>query len=192
MKKLSTILLVCIVSLSFGQEKTLTKASLLIKDAELSKIVCDYSYEAKFNSGLGEYMNFFPAQIYNLKTGEAINALKFETKYQTFGNDAITESGFIDIDEIGELISFLKTYVEPDTKKKLDTDTGERFVFISKELEIDYILEYRIGKTNGTKRILEFKINDRPYPSKYFWTSSQIKKISEFITTLEKTLEAAK
>ncbi len=196
MKNLFVVLLALLISFgSYGQDdKILTKASIFVKDATLTKTIYDYTSVARFKAGTGEYIEFYPVQITNLKTSDTIRALRFETLYNTFGNQNMFQSGFVDIDEIEELAFFLETYIAPNIKKQLGVNEGEKVSFVSKELEIEYMLQKRSNNGGAAfmTRQLSFKINDRPYENSYFWTAAKIKKIPDFIEVLKKMLVYSK
>ena len=174
----------------------LSDASKFVKNAELTKFVYDYTAVASFRTGTG-YIEFYPVYVTDLKSGEKITAVKFETVYPDFGvpgyREGIHEIGYIDISEVKELIVFLENYVLPNDVKPVDFGSGVEYTFYSKEIEIEFIREKRrsegINDVISMSQELNFKINNRPYQNLYYSFSRRLRKLPDFINMLKSTVK---
>jgi len=189
MKKLLIILLF-IPLISFGQELQPKKSSIRnsINKAEIHKINKDWTTIAKFKSGIGEVVKFFPIEFINLKTGIATRALQLDMEIKTQSNSVLKNNDtykttYIDLEEIDEFILFIEKYVIPNLDLKFK-DKSSQFTFKAKEMTLYYLIYEK-------KRRLTIKLNDydnSKFINHTFWTETQVKKIPELLNVL-KTLK---
>jgi len=189
MKKLLFILLF-IPLISFGQETQPQKSSIrnFINKAEIHRIDKDWTTIARFKSGIGEVIDFFPIEFTNLKTGIVTKALQLDMEIKTNNNSILTnndtyKTAYIGLEEIDEFILFIEQYVIPNLNIKFK-DKSSQFTFKAKEMTLYYLIYEK-------KRRLTIKLNDYDndeYINHTFWTETQVKKIPKLLSVL-KTLK---
>ncbi|WP_154657205.1 hypothetical protein [Hugenholtzia roseola] len=186
------------------EAKKASKLSNAIKETNFSKIEIDASEKAVFKSGTGEYVEFYPIAFTNLKTGEYAQGLKIVTQYDLEGMGATllgglggdkggskswTETAYLDINEVEQLIEFFDKYVLPNTDSDLERKNYVTYKFKSEEVVINLKVE-RDG--NKTVEIFEVLFANRPYLDRYFWTKSQVKNTAQVVKTLKYITAKAK
>lgn len=167
--------------------------SQMLNNIEFHKLALDASEQAFFMSGLKEYVQFFPATFTNLKTGEVVQGLKIITVYKTSTkgrNKRITQTGFMDVSEIEELVAFFEKHVNPNIEAELPYRNEEIYEFRSAEIVIRFSLER--GDAGRTQATLAVPMTERPYENEYFWTRSQVKNTASVVKTLKYVLAKAK
>ncbi|MCS6969339.1 MAG: hypothetical protein RMJ44_12355 [Cytophagales bacterium] len=186
--------------------KARSKFSELIDKITFSRLEIDESEKAVFRSGTDEYVEFFPATITDLKTGEVVQGLKIVTAYDLNdelgigslgnallntgkGNVRMVETGFMDVSEIEQLVYFFEQYVNPNLSIELAKKNTVIYEFKSAEIIIRLLIERESGKTKETLAVL---MTNRPYYDKYFWTRSQVSKTAEVVKVLKYILAKAK
>jgi len=171
-----------------------------IENISYTKIELDEARKATFRSGTSEFVDFYPATIKNLKTGDSIVGLKIKTLYDVTGDSfsaAFTgqknvkqeENAFMDLKEIGELVIFFENYIIPNIDIDLKKKNSTIYIFDSKELIIRYVVSRVTGKT---RELFEVQMKDSKHPDKYFWTKSQVKNIPNVTETLKYIINSSK
>jgi hypothetical protein len=189
-----------------AKAKAQSKFSELMDNIAFSRLEIDESEKAVFRSGTNEYVEFFPATITNLKTGEVVQGLKIVTAYDLNdelglgavgnallntgkGNMRMVETGFMDVSEIEQLVYFFEQHVNPNLGTELAKKNTVIYEFKSTEIIIRLLIERENGKTKET---LAVPMTNRPYYNKYFWTRSQVSKTAEVVKVLKYILAKAK
>jgi hypothetical protein len=185
MKKLVVVLLLFPL-LSFSQNKK-EKSSIRnsINNADIYRINKDWTTIAKFKSGIGEVIEFFPIEFINLKTGVTTKALQLDMEIKTNSNSLLTnndtyKTAYIGLEEINEFILFIEKYVIPNLSIKFK-DKSSQFTFKAKEMTLYYLIYEK-------KRRLTIKLNDydnSEFINHTFWTETQVKKIPELLNILK-------
>lgn len=180
--------------------KVQSNFSKMMDDIAFFKLELDESEKAAFRSGTGEYVEFYPSAFTNLKSGQVTQGLKIVTLYDPASNESlfglgksggtkIMEFGFMDVNEIQELVDFFEKFVNPNLDLELGKKNTVTYGFRSKEIEINLVIARDGGKT---KELLEVPMVNRPFNDRYFWTKSQVSKTAEVVKTLKYILEKAK
>lgn len=183
--------------------KVQSNFSKMMDDIAFFKLELDESEKAAFRSGTGEYVEFYPSAFTNLKSGQVTQGLKIVTLYDPASNESlfglgglgksgstkIMESGFMDVNEIQELVDFFEKFVNPNLDLELGKKNTVTYGFRSTEIEINLVIARDGGKT---KELLEVRMVNRPFNDRYFWTKSQVSKTAEVVKTLKYILEKAK
>jgi hypothetical protein len=163
----------------------------------------DWSFQAEFTSGIGEYVRFFPVELKNLQTGEKLNALQLEMLIKEEKNSStqkhllvglkageIKSTAYLSLLEVDAFINFLEKSVTPNMSLSFSKKSSE-FVFKSKEM----VFKYQIIEKD--KRIVISIPEIDPDTQKsngaflYFWTERNVDDIPQLIKTL-KTIRSYK
>ncbi|MBO6606328.1 hypothetical protein [Psychroserpens sp.] len=180
MKRIVLILIFCITNSTFSQnENSNSDTRKFISDAEFTQINRDWNQVARFTSGLGEQVSFFPVEAINLKTNERINSLQMDMTVTSSGYNYYKQS-WIDLDEIDEFIFFLEEYIMPNLENKTGNKQSVTYIFNSKEI----VFEFQIRKNKKRTSIFlkDYGITDTRH---YFWTETQVTKIPRLLTMLK-------
>ncbi len=177
----------------------------MFSNVSFLKVDIDESEKATFKSGTGELVQFYPITLTNLKTKEVRQGLRIYTIYDLQGSNlsgAIgvlgggksdnvkqEEIGYMDISEVEEFLDFLENYVLPNVEADLEKMNTTLYKYESKEYEIELYIQREKGNTKEEFRV---KFKNRPYMGKYFWTKSQVKRLSDVTKTLRYIVEKAK
>lgn len=185
-----------LLSIAFGlttfvavaQEKQLSSASQFIDRSSYVQINLDANEKASFKSGLGETVEFYPAQITDLKTNEVMYGLNVESTFITgshgMTNTSIRETAWVGMEEIGDLVIWLQKYVIPNLEAGAGKNKTVKYIFNSKEL----MLKFEI--INNTQ-IFSVILNNTYFHNTYFWTETKVKDIPKVLEVL-KYLQAKK
>ena len=155
-----------------------------IDDADFTQINRDWSLVAEFKSGIGEVVSFFPVEIIDLKTNQKVYSLQMDmtVKYSIRGNDyTYFKSSWLDLKEVDEFIIFLRKYVSPNLNSKVDSNQSTTYVFNSKELVFNFLIEKNIKRISIYLK--DQGITDYDH---YFWTQSQVNTVPSLINVLTK------
>jgi hypothetical protein len=181
MRNLLYILVLLISFSSFGQTQA-SSTRKFINDADITRINKDWSTIAKFKSGIGETVEFFPIEVINLKTGTKTKALQFDMaiKTKTLQNNDIFKTAYIGIEEINEFILFIENYVIPNLELKFKKKSSE-FIFKANEMTLYYFIYEK-------RRRLTIKLNEfdnSEIINHTFWTETQVDKIPRLLEILK-------
>lgn len=73
------IIITLLSTLSYSQNENEESSTRKFMDkAQFTRINKDWSSIAEFKSGIGEYVNFYPIEVIDLKSGEKVNALQLD------------------------------------------------------------------------------------------------------------------
>jgi len=179
MKNCITLLIALFSVSCYSQNENIESSTRkFIDKAQFTRIDKDWTSIAEFNSGIGEYVNFYPIEVVDLKTGEKVNALQLDMFIK---NPDIFKTAWVGIDEIEEFITFVEKNVIPNLELKLK-DKSSEFIFKAREMTFSYLVYER-------NRKITIKLNsyDNDEILNYtFWTESQVDKIPKLLTVLKK------
>tara|TARA_B100000809_G_C15086710_1_gene511732 strand:- start:1091 stop:1633 length:543 start_codon:yes stop_codon:yes gene_type:complete len=177
MKNQSLVLLFLIVTaMSFGQNIE-SSTRKFIDEAQFTRINKDWTTIAEFKSGIGEFVNFYPIEVINLKTGEKRVALQLDMFIK---NPDINKTAWIGLEEINEFISFIEENVIPNLELRFK-DKSSEFIFKANEMTLSYFVYEK-------KRRLTIKLNsydDSEIKNYTFWTETQVNKIPRLLEILK-------
>lgn len=148
-----------------------------IDESKYTRIDKDWTTIAEFKSGIGEYVNFFPIEISDLKTGEKMNALQMDMYIK---KPEVYKTAWIGLDEIEDFINFVERNVIPNLDMKFK-DKSSEFIFNAKEMTLSYFVYEK------TRR-LTIKLNsydDSEFKNYTFWTETQVDKIPRLLEILK-------
>lgn len=180
MKKnvLLTVLFLIGVTTYAQKENVASSTRLFIDKAQLTQINKDWSTIAEFSSGIGEYVNFFPIEVIDLKTKEKVNALQLDMYVK---KPEVYKTAWVGLDEVDEFILFIETNVTPNLDLKFKKKSTE-FIFKAKEMTFSYIVDEKRKRIsiwlNNYEKEGQFNY--------YFWTETQVDKIADLLKVLKK------
>jgi hypothetical protein len=153
---------------------------IFIEKAQFTRINKDWSTIAEFKSGIGEYVNFYPIEVIDLKTGTKIKALQLDMYIK---EPRIEITAWVGMDEIEEFINFVQNHVVPNFDLKFKEKSSE-FVFKAKEMTLSYFIYEKDRK-------ISIKLNNYNHDndgiwSYTFWTETQVEKIPRLLEVLKK------
>jgi hypothetical protein len=164
----------------------------------------DWSYQATFTSGLGEYVKFFPTEIKNLRTNEKIKALQLEmmVKTENLGSNMVATistlgmkkkeetntSAFVGYDEVEGFISFLEKNVIPNLGTKLNSKSNE-YIFKSKEMVFSYLIYEKERRITIGCPIIDEATGRSTGKFLYFWTERNIDDVKDLVKVLKRLKE---
>ncbi|MEO8533773.1 MAG: hypothetical protein ABI441_08480 [Flavobacterium sp.] len=179
MKNILTLTLILFSTISYSQKENVESSTrIFIEKAQFTRINKDWNTTAEFKSGIGEYVNFYPIEVIDLKTGTKVNALQvdmFIKSPETF------KTAWVGIDEIEEFIGFVEDHVIPNLELKFK-DKSSEFIFKAKEMTMYYYVYEK-------NRRISIKLNsydDDKVLNYTFWTETQVDKIPRLLTVLKK------
>jgi hypothetical protein len=177
MKNQSLVLLFLILTaVSFGQNIE-SSTRKFIDEAQFTRINKDWTTIAEFKSGIGEFVNFYPIEVINLKTGEKRVALQLDMFIK---NPDINKTAWIGLEEINEFIAFIEENVIPNLELRFK-DKSSEFIFKANEMTLSYFVYEK-------KRRLTIKLNsydDSEIKNYTFWTETQVNKIPRLLEILK-------
>jgi len=169
-------LFLILTTISFGQNIE-SSTRKFIDDAQFTRINKDWTTIAEFKSGIGEYVNFYPIEVINLKTGEKRNALQLDMYIK---KPEINKTAWIGLEEINEFIAFIEENVIPNLNLRFK-DKSSEFIFKANEMTLSYFVYEK-------KRRLTIKLNsydDSEFKNYTFWTETQVDKIPRLLEILK-------
>jgi hypothetical protein len=179
MKIIITSILILFTILSYSQKENIESSTrIFIDKAQFTRINKDWTTLAEFKSGIGEYVNFYPIEVIDLKSGEKVNALQLDMYIK---NPDIFKTVWVGIDEIEEFITFVEKNVLTNLDLKFKDKSAE-FIFKAKEMTFSYFVYEK-------ERKITIKLNsyDNDQILNYtFWTETQVDKISKLLNVLKK------
>ncbi|MXN89957.1 hypothetical protein GR160_01845 [Flavobacterium sp. Sd200] len=188
MKRFLLLISLCTVIQNFAQEKSLSSASEFIERSSYVQINMDENEKATFKSGFGETVDFYSAEIIDLKKNEKMIGLTIESLFiigqQGMSNIQAKETAWVGIEEIGDMITWLENYVIPNLQQAVGKKKTIKYIFNSKEIMLKF-------EVYDNKQIFSVILNNTNYHDKYFWTEARVKDIPKVLEVL-KFLQAKK
>lgn len=179
MKKSILLFLILFSVSSYSQKENIESSTRkFIDKAQFTRINKDWTTIAEFKSGIGEYVNFYPIEVIDLKNGEKVNALQLDMYIK---NPDIFKTVWVGIDEVEEFITFVEKNVIPNLDLKFKDKSAE-FIFKAKEMTFSYFVYEK-------ERKITIKLNsyDNDKILNYtFWTETQVDKMPKLLTVLKK------
>jgi hypothetical protein len=176
------LLLLTLLSCFSNAQTKLSEPSLFIERSSYVQINMDETEKASFKSGLGESAEFYPCQILDLKNNTKMNGMQVESRFiigqQGMTNIWASETAWIGLDEISDLVIWFENYVIPNLKDTAGKKKTVKYIFNCKEMMLKFEI---INKT----QIFSVIMNNSDYPAKYFWTESQVDKIPNVVKALK-------
>lgn len=176
MKNNFTTILFFISVLCFAQNEQ-SSTRKFIEEAQFTKISKDWNTIAEFNSGIGEYVKFFPIEVVNLKSKATQNALQLDMYIK---KPEVYKTVWVGLDEIDEFISFIEINVIPNLDLKFKKKSTE-YIFKAKEMTFSYLVDEKEKRISISLNNYE-KEGQLNY---YFWTETQVNKIPELLKVLK-------
>lgn len=166
----------------FAQDRQLSTASEFIERSSYVQINLDENEKAMFKSGIGETVEFYPAEIIDLKVNKKMFGLNVESTF-VIGKDGMTsikahESAWVGIEEIGDMIIWLENYVVPNLDAAAGKKKAIKYIFNAKEI----MLKFEIFNNDQVFSII---LNNTNFPDKYFWTEAKVKDIPKVLAALK-------
>lgn len=180
MKKLvllSFLLLSGTVLAQKNKENVESTTRVFIDKAQFTQINKDWNTVADFNSGIGEYVQFYPIEVIDLKTKEKVKALQLDMYIK---KPEIYKTAWVGLDEIDEFIQFIEKNVIPNLDLKFKKKSTE-YIFKAKEMTFSYLVDEK------RKRISIWLNNyEKEGQLNYsFWTETQVEKIPDLLKVLK-------
>lgn len=176
-----TLFFIVFYSLSNAQEK-LSEPSKFIERSSYVQINMDETEKASFKSGLGESVEFYPCQIIDLKSTNKMNGMQVESRFiigqQGMSTISARETAWIGLEEIADLIVWFENYVIPNLNDSAGKKKTVKYIFNCKELMLKFEIMNRT-------QIFSVIMNNTDFPSKYFWTESQVDNIPNVVKSLK-------
>jgi hypothetical protein len=164
---------------SYGQKENIESTTrIFIDKAQFTQINKDWTTIAEFSSGIGEYVNFYPIEVIDLKTNAIVNALQLDMYVK---KPEVNKTAWVGLDEVDEFIQFIEKNVIPNLDLKFKKKSTE-FIFKAKEMTFSYIVDEK------RKRISIWLNNyeKEGQANYYFWTETQVDKIPDLLKVLKK------
>lgn len=178
MKQSFAIICLFLSLATFAQKDNIESSTRIFMDqAQFTRVNKDWTTMAEFKSGIGEYVNFYPIEVIDLKNGSKIEALQLDMYIK---NPDVKMTAWVGMDEIDEFISFVEKNVIPNLELKFK-DKSSEFVFKAKEMTLSYFVYEK-------QRKITIKLNsyDNDEVLNYtFWTETQVEKIPRLLTVLK-------
>lgn len=181
MKNLYFLFLLLVATGVNAQNEKRSSASEFIDRSSYIQINLDENESAVFKSGWNETVQFYPAEIIDLKQNTKMYGLNVTAEYlvtqQNADNFRVKEDAWIGMEEIGDMVVWLEQYVIPN----LNTATGKKkavkYIFNSNELTLKF-------EIYDNKQVFSVQLNNSMFPDKYFWTEARVKEIPKVLETL--------
>lgn len=161
----------------FSQIKESTTRKF-IDEAQFTQINKDWNTIAEFQSGIGEYVNFYPIEVINLKANTKVKALQLDMYVK---KPEVYKTAWVGLDEIDEFISFIENNVIPNLDLKFKKQSSE-YIFKAKEMTFSYIVDEKRKRISITLN----NYDGGEIPNYYFWTETQVNKIPSLLEVLKK------
>lgn len=172
----------------FAQDKQFSSASEFIDRSTYIQINLDANEKATFKSGLGETVEFYSAEIIDLKKNKKMYGLNVESAFilgqQGMSNIVAKETAWVGLEEIGDMIIWFENYIIPNLETSAGKKKTVRYIFNSQEI----MLKFEIYNNSQMFSVI---LNNTNYPDKYFWTEAKVKDIPKVLEVL-KFLQAKK
>lgn len=181
--KIFYLCMLAIISLeTAAQTPKLSSASEFIDRSSYIQINLDENDMAIFTSGLGETVQFFPAEIIDLKQNVKMFGLNVTTEYnvtqEAMGNIRVKEDAWVGMEEIEDMIVWLEKYVIPNLETSAGKKKTVKYIFNSDEITMKF-------EIYNSTRIFSVLLNNSAYPDKFFWTETKVKDIPKVLAALK-------
>lgn len=173
---LVSLLITASICLGQVEESTTRK---FIDDAQFTQINKDWNLIADFYSGIGEYVNFYPVEVINLKSNVTVKALQLDMLVK-LKNESVLKTAWVGLDEIQEFTDFLEKNVIPNLDLKFKRKSTE-FIFKAKEMTFSYIVNEKQKRIS----IILNNYEKEGVPNYYFWTETQVNNIPSLLKVLK-------
>jgi hypothetical protein len=159
------------------KENVESSTRVFIDKAQFTQINKDWNTVADFNSGIGEFVQFYPIEVIDLKTKEKVKALQLDMYIK---KPEIYKTAWVGLDEIDEFIQFIEKNVIPNLDLKFKKKSTE-YIFKAKEMTFSYLVDEK------RKRISIWLNNyEKEGQLNYsFWTETQVDKIPDLLKVLK-------
>jgi hypothetical protein len=180
MKRIMGITFLFLVGMNVSAQKENVESSTrkFMEKAQFTQINKDWTTIAEFSSGIGEFVNFFPIEVIDLKSKEKVNALQLDMYVK---KPEVNKTAWVGLDEIDEFIQFIESNVIPNLDLKFKKKSTE-YIFKAKEMTFSYIVDERRKRISIWLNNYE-KEGQLNY---YFWTETQVDRIPDLLTVLKK------
>jgi hypothetical protein len=160
-----------------NKENVESTTRVFIDKAQFTQINKDWNTVADFNSGIGEFVQFYPIEVIDLKTKEKVKALQLDMYIK---KPEIYKTAWVGLDEIDEFIQFIEKNVIPNLDLKFKKKSTE-YIFKAKEMTFSYLVDEK------RKRISIWLNNyEKEGQLNYsFWTETQVDKIPDLLKVLK-------
>jgi len=178
MKTFNFLLIFVFISINSFSQNIESSTRKFMDKAQFTRINKDWTTIAEFQSGIGEYVNFYPIEVIDLKSGEKTNALQLDMYIK---KPEIYKTAWIGLDEIDEFIKFIEENVIPNLDLRFKEKSSE-FIFKANEMTLSYFVYEKDRK-------LTIKLNsydDSELKNYTFWTETQVDKIPRLLEILKK------
>jgi hypothetical protein len=166
------------MNVSAQKENVESTTRKFMEKAQFTQINKDWSTIAEFSSGIGEFVNFFPIEVIDLKSKEKVNALQLDMYVK---KPEVNKTAWVGLDEIDEFIQFIESNVIPNLDLKFKKKSTE-YIFKAKEMTFSYIVDERRKRISIWLNNYE-KEGQLNY---YFWTETQVDRIPDLLAVLKK------
>jgi hypothetical protein len=173
-----TFLFLTSMNVSAQKENVESTTRKFMEKAQFTQINKDWSTIAEFSSGIGEFVNFFPIEVIDLKSKEKVNALQLDMYVK---KPEVNKTAWVGLDEIDEFIQFIESNVIPNLDLKFKKKSTE-YIFKAKEMTFSYIVDERRKRISIWLNNYE-KEGQLNY---YFWTETQVDRIPDLLAVLKK------
>ncbi|MHA3786574.1 hypothetical protein ACX0HA_00075 [Flavobacterium hauense] len=182
MKNLYLFALIIIGVECAAQNEKLSSASEFIDRSSYIQINLDENESAIFKSGWNETVQFYPAEIVDLKQHTKIYGLNVTTEYlitqQNTDNFRVKEDAWVGMEEIDDMIVWLEQYVIPNLGSSAGKKKTVKYIFNSNELTLKFEIK-------DTTQIFSVILNNSAYLDRYFWTEARVKEIPKVLAALK-------
>ncbi len=182
MKKILTVVLLCMTLCVSSQEHKLSTASEFINRSSYVQINMDENEKAIFKSGFGETVSFYPSEITDLKMNTKMLGLQVESVYiigqQGMASVSTKEVAWVGMEEIDDLVIWFENYVIPNLESSAGKKKTLKYIFNCEELTLKFEIY------NNTQ-VFSVILNYSNFPDKYFWTEARVKDIPKVVTALK-------
>lgn len=176
MKTKLLLLFIIISSLSFSQNLE-SSTRKFIDQAQFTQINKDWNIVAEFESGIGEYVNFYPIEVLNIKSNTKVKALQLDMYVK---KPEVNKTAWVGLDEIDEFIIFIEKNVIPNLDLKFKKKSTE-YIFKAKEMTFSYLVDEKRKRISITLN----NYDGNGIPNYYFWTETQVTKIPKLLEVLK-------
>lgn len=169
----------------------------VINKSDAYFLTIDYASVAEFKSGIGEFVNFYPAEFKNLNTNAVTKGLKIQMKISIpvlladgkTGSNMIYRSAILDASDVKLFIEFLEKNVAPKVGKA-DKKDVKRYEATIKFKEIIFTYAYKKSSERITIFARDYGVTGRNAGVDFieFWTETQVDKIPDLLMVLKKII----
>jgi hypothetical protein len=198
------IVLLMLVSLQISAQKEFipevagaSELRSVINKSDAYFLTIDYASVAEFKSGIGEFVNFYPAEFKNLNTNAVTKGLKIQMKISIpvlladgkTGSNMIYRSAILDASDVKLFIEFLEKNVAPKVGKA-DKKDVKRYEATIKFKEIIFTYAYEKSSERITIFARDYGVTGRNAGVDFieFWTETQVDKIPDLLMVLKKII----